>query len=454
MSMSAPTAPTPGPAAPPPAGALAVPRLHPDLRGPVLSIYLIVLIGLGGFLAWTASAPLAGGAVMSGRVSVESNRQVVQHLEGGIVSEILVRDGDTVKAGDVLLRLSDVRVKANLQVLSDRLYAALAQRARLVAERDRSEEIIFPDRLLAAAQSPAVAEQIRAQQVSFVSRRETKQGQVTILRQRMEQLGRQKDGLNAQLKSTRQQIATIRTELASTRRLSEQGLAPRTRVLALERSAADLGGQEGQLLADIARNEVATGEALLQIDQVENTFRTDVVQELEKVERDIAELEEQRTAAEDQMRRTEIRAPVSGVVVGMAAHTVNGVIAPGGRILDIVPQDQPLIVEAYVNPQDIDKVLPGETAEVRFSAFSTRTTPSVDGVVEIVSADVLTDADGKRSYYLARVKVGDDQIARLGDVRLVPGMPAEVIVNTGERTALDYLTKPVVDMFARSFKED
>lgn len=437
--------------APLPAGR---PALHGSLRGPVLSIYLIVILGLGGFLTWTAFAPLSGGASMTGRVAVESNRQTVQHLEGGIVSEILVKDGDRVSANQVLLRLSDVRVRANLQVLSDRLHASLAQRARLVAERDNADEITFPDRLLAAAQSPVVAEQIRAQQIAFVSRRNTKQGQVVILRQRIEQLSRQKEGLLAQLAANKLQIGTINQELSSLRRLFADGLAPKTRILALERSAADLNGRLGQLQSDIARSDVAAGEAQLQIDQVDNTFHSEVVQDLEKVERAIAELEEQRTAALDQMARTEIRAPVSGIVVGLAAHTVNGVIAPGGHILDIVPQDQTLVVEAYVHPEDIDKVQPGETAEVRFSAFSTRTTPSVEGTVEVVSADVLSDPQGKQSYYLARIVIAEDQIARLGSARLVPGMPAEVIVNTGHRTALEYLLKPVVDMFARSFKED
>lgn len=442
--MSTPTAPLPAPR----------PALHGSLRGPVLSIYLIVGLGLGGFTAWSASAPLSGGASMPGRVAVESNRQTVQHLEGGIVSEILVKDGDAVAAGQVLLRLSDVRVRANLQVLSDRLSASLAQRARLVAERDNAVEVTFPDRLLAAADNPVVAEQIRAQQISFRSRLDTKQGQVVILRQRIEQLSRQKEGLIAQLEATKVQIETINRELSGLRRLFAEGLAPKTRILALERSAADLIGRQGQLVSDIARSDVAAGEAQLQIEQVDNTFHSDVVQELEKVEREIAELDEQRTAAQDQMERTEIRAPVAGIVVGLAAHTVNGVIAPGGHILDIVPQDQPLIVEAYVRPEDIDKVLPGEIAEVRFSAFSTRTTPSVEGRIAVVSADVLSDPQGKQSYYLARVIVADDQIARLGSARLVPGMPAEVIVNTGQRTALEYLLKPVQDMFARSFKED
>ncbi|MCW0180956.1 MAG: HlyD family type I secretion periplasmic adaptor subunit [Zavarzinia sp.] len=430
------------------------PTLHGGLRGPVLSIYLIVGLGLGGFLTWTASAPLSGGASMPGRVAVESNRQTVQHLEGGIISEILVKDGDRVAVDQILVRLSDVRVRANLQVLTDRLHASLAQRARLVAERDNAAEVSFPDRLLAAAQSPLVAEQIRAQQIAFTSRRDTKRGQVVILRQRIEQLSRQKEGLQAQLEANKLQIGTINQELTGLRRLFAEGLAPKTRILALERSAADLNGRLGQLISDIARSDVAVGEAQLQIDQVDNTFRSDVVQDLEKVEREIAELEEQRTAALDQMARTEIRAPVAGIVVGLAVHTVNGVIAPGGHILDIVPQDQTLVVEAFVKPEDIDKVQPGETAEVRFSAFSTRTTPSVEGTVDVVSADVLSDPQGKQSYYLARIVVAEDQIARLGAARLVPGMPAEVIVNTGNRTALEYLLKPVVDMFARSFKED
>lgn len=430
------------------------PTLKQTLRGPILSVYVIVVLGIGGFIAWAATAPLFGGAMMPGRVAVETNRQTVQHLEGGIVAEILVRDGSVVKAGDLLVRLQDIRAQANFQVLRDRLYASLAQRARLLAERDGAESITFPDRLLAAAQDPVVAEQIRAQQISFASRRDTRAGQVSILLQRIEQLGRQREGLVAQQKATQLQIGTVQKELAGLRRLFAEGLAAQTRILALERTAADLNGRLGQIVSDIARNDVAVGEARLQIEQVDNTFRSEVVQDLERVERDIAEVDEQISAAKDQADRTEIRAPIGGVVSGLAIHTVNGVIAPGARLMDIVPQDQPLVVEAFVNPTDVDKVTVGEGAEIRFTTFSARKTPSVFGEVKVVSADVISDPQDKQSFYLARIVVPQDEIERLGGVRLLPGMPAEVIVRTDERTALDYLVRPLIDMLTRSFKED
>jgi HlyD family type I secretion membrane fusion protein len=430
------------------------PPLYRSLGGPILWIYAVVVLGLGGFTLWAASAPLFGGAMMPGRVAVDTNRQSVQHLEGGIIDEILVRDGSVVAAGDLLIRLHDVRAQANLQVLRDRLHASLAQRARLLAERDHAETIEFPDRLLAQATDPVVAEQIRSQQIAFTSRRDTREGQVSILLQRIEQLGRQRDGLVAQQKSIDLQLATVQKELAGVRRLFAEGLAAQTRLLALERTAADLAGRRGQVISEIARNDVAVGEARLQIDQVGNTFNSDVVQDLERVEREIAEIDEQISAAQDQADRTEIRAPVGGVVVGLTIHTRNGVVAPGARLMDIVPQNQPLVIEAFVSPTDVDKVIAGEEAEIRFTTFSARKTPSVFGSVSIVSADVLNDDKEQQAFYLARITVPEDEIARLGGVRLLPGMPVEVIVRTDERTALDYLVRPLIDMLTRSFKED
>ncbi|MCF4164735.1 HlyD family type I secretion periplasmic adaptor subunit [Zavarzinia compransoris] len=438
----------------PPIAAETVPSLRTGLRAPVIAIYLVILCGILAITVWAATAPLSEGAAMSGRVAVESNRQVVQHLEGGIVEAILVRDGSVVAAGDVLIRLSGVRALSQLQGLQERLYAVMARRARLLAERDEAAEIDFPTRLLVAAKEPVIADQVRTQQLSFASRRATRDGQVAILNQRLDQLSRQRDGLNAQLSSAETQLAKIEEELAGLRRLYAQGLAPKTRLLALERAGADLTGRRGQLVAEIARNDVAAGETRLQIDQVMNTFAAGVMSDLEQVEQDLATLETQITAAQDQMTRTEIRAPVAGVVTNLAIHTVDAVIAPGAPLLDIVPQDQPLVIEAMVPPVDIDKVRPGEETEVRFSAFSLRKTPSVFGTVQRVSADLVNAGPDVPAYYLARVSVSSEEMTRLGGLEIVPGMPVEVIVNTGERTVLDYFVRPLVDMFARSLKEE
>ncbi len=431
------------------------PALHTALRGPILQLYAVVLFGFVGFLVWASFAPLAGGAVMSGRLAVEGNRKTIQHLEGGIIAEIRVKEGAKVSAGEVLVQLHDVEVRSQLQVLRDRRLATQAQQSRLVAERDGNAALVFPEAVRAAAVGvSAIAEQVAAQERSFVSRRQTRDGQVAILRQRIGQLDRQGEGLSAQLNATEQQIATVRQELTGVRALYAQGLAARTRLLALEREAAQLQGQRGQLVADVAKGEVAKGEAELQIAQVETSFRSDVLQQLEQVERDLAELDERIASAQDQLERSTIRAPIAGRVTGLAVHTIGGVIGPGMPMMDIVPEGEPLILEAYVSPQDVDKVTVGAEAEVRFPTFSHRTTPSLFGTVQVVSADVLTDKEAKTSYYTARITVPQSEIDRLGGLRLLPGMPAEVILRTTERTALDYLLRPAGELLAHAFKED
>lgn len=428
------------------------PPLESSVRGPILQLYGVVLFGFVGFLIWAATASLAGGAVMNGRLAVDGNRKTIQHLEGGIVGEILVKEGDEVAAGQILVRLHDVETRSQLQVLQDRRLATQALQSRLIAERDGAPVLTFSPAMRAA--TGAIAEQVAAQERSFVSRRQTRDGQVAILRQKIGQLDRQAEGLQAQLSATEQQIVTVRQELTGVRTLYAQGLAARTRLLALERNAAELQGQRGQLISDLAKGEVAKGEAALQIAQVETSFRSDVLQQLEQVERDLAELDERSAAARDQLERTVIRAPLAGRVTGLAVHTIGGVIGPGAPLMDVVPEGEPLILEAYVSPQDVDKVTVGAEAEVRFPTFSHRTTPSLFGKVQVVSADVLTDKEAKTSYYTARITVPQSEIDRLGGLRLLPGMPAEVILRTTERTALDYLVRPMGELLTRAFKED
>jgi epimerase transport system membrane fusion protein len=414
----------------------------------------ILLAGVGGFGAWAALAPIDSAAVAPGVVTVELNRKTVQHLEGGIVREILVREGDRVAPGDLLVRLDDTQALAQREIVRSQYLAGRALEARLVAERDGYREVVFPDDLLAAVDDPRVTEAIAGQQQVFAARAKTLSGETEVLAQRIEQLNEQIRGLEALSASKISRIASYQTEIKDFQKLFDKGLTDRLRLREMERLAAELEGERAEHQAAVAAARVKIGETRLEMVQLQRRQQTEVTQELRDVQAKLFDLRERMRALEDTVARTEVKAPVGGAVVGLAVHTVGGVVNPGGRILDIVPQDDRLIVEAHVSPNDADRVSSRLEAQLRFSAFNLRTTPTVAGRVVTVSGDRIADPATKESYYLARIEVTREGIEDLRGLSLLPGMPVDVMIKTGERTFFEYLLKPLTDRVAKAFRED
>lgn len=437
---------------------LAAPPLRSDDR-PFRRLGLIVVVLVFGvFGGWSALAPLSSAALAPGVVTVETYRKQVQHLEGGIVKSIAVRDGDTVVKDQVLITLDDTQPKAQLEVLKGQYYIAAAREARLVAQRDGLTEVHYPDDLLANRTDPRADDAIRVQDQTFKVRKSAHEGEITLYQRQVEQLKAKAKGLRAQKQSRDRLVSSYQGELADFDSLLQEGYVEKQKVRELERNLAQSEGQQGELLSNIAATELEISETELKILQLKKELQREVAKELVEVQSNLFELREKLQSLQDTVRRTVVTAPEAGMVLGLTVHTLGAVIPPGGHILDIVPQNERLILEARVSPLDIDRVKLGQTAEVRFTAFKTRETPKLEGRLIALSADRLVDEKNPdvAPYYLARVEVtagGLDDLARQ-KLDLVPGMPAEVLINTGERTLLQYLAQPLSDTFARSFIED
>ncbi|SOD98765.1 HlyD family type I secretion periplasmic adaptor subunit [Caenispirillum bisanense] len=426
-----------------------------DMRWPIIAGLLIILVAFGGVGSWAAFAPLQSAVVAPGTVVVESNVKSVQHLEGGIVKEVLVRDGDLVEAGQIVVRLQEVQAQASSSLVENQLWAALAQEARLMAERDDAKQVVFPDQLLERAVGNAeISAIVAAQERQFDERRKSLEGQVSILNARIGQNQQEIEGLKVQKASKERQVRIFAEELKGLRELFEKGYTPRTRILAMEREVAELEGEIGAAVSGIARAQKSIGEAKLQIEQTRQRFREEVVGQLRDVQVQVSDLREKLTVASDVLERTVIRAPQTGYVQKLSVHTVGGVIRPGEELMQVVPQDARLVIEAHLSPMDIDQVQVGQLAEARFSAFHTQDIPAIHGIVTVVSADRLTDERTGVPYYLSRVEVDDEELLKIGNRHLVPGMPADVVITTGERTALDYFLKPIEQFSMRAMKEE
>jgi membrane fusion protein, type I secretion system len=410
----------------------------------------ILVVGVGG---WGATAVISGAVVASGSLVVDSNVKKVQHLTGGIVGELRVRDGDRVRAGDIVVRLDETVTRASLAIISKGLDELMARKARLESERDGSDTIVFPAQLLAGASDPDRAAAMDSERKLFNLRRTARSGQKAQLQERIAQLQEEISGLTAQQNSKAKEIGLIERELAGVRELWKQNLVQLTRLTALEREAARLDGERGQLIAAAAQAKGKIAETALQILQIDQDIASDVAKELREVDGKIGEFIERKVAAEDQLKRIDIRAPQDGTVFQLAVHTVGGVITAGDPIMLIVPEADNLSVEAKVNPQDIDQLQLNQKATLRFSAFNVRTTPEIEGIVTRISADTSSDQRTGQSYYTIRIAMAADQLERLGDVKLLPGMPVEAFVQTGDRTMLSYLVKPLHDQFMRAFRE-
>ena len=422
-------------------------RLHLAIG---LAVVVILAGGLGGF---SATQQFSGALIAPGQIVVESNVKKVQHPTGGVVGEVRARDGDRVKAGDIVVRLDDTVTKANLAIVTKNLDAALARAARLEAEQRGFDKIKFPPQLLARADVPDAAAVMASETKLFEVRVNGRVGQKAQLRERITQLNDEIAGLTAQEKAKDQESALVDKELAGVRQLYEQRLVQLSRLTTLERDAARLNGERGQYIAAMAQAKGKITETELQIIQVDKDMVSEVSKDLREANDKIGELIERKVTAEDQLRRVDIRAPQDGIVEQSNVHTVGGVITAGDTLMLIVPQTDDLQVEAKVNPQDIDKLQVGQQTLLRLSAFNQRTTPELNGVVSRVSPDVNTDQRTGQSYYTIRVSMPPEEIARLGEVKLIPGMPVEAFVQTGERTLLSYLMKPLSDQLMRAFRE-
>lgn len=412
---------------------------------------VVVFFGLGG--AWAASAELSSAAVAQGRVTVDSNRKTIQHLEGGIIRTVHVKDGDRVREGDPLVTLDDAQARASWDLLNAQFMSLRALEARLIAERDGLPAVLFPEDLRTAQDNAEAVQVMDGQKALLEKRRRALETRTAILNQRITQLQVEIDSLTSQMASTDRQIALVSDEEATVRRLVNQGLERKPRLQSLEREHARLKGQRDQEAGGIARAQQQIGEAQYEIVGLENQFQTEVAAELRETQTRLADLRERLSASSDVLKRQVVVAPISGVVVDLQYFTKGGVISPGRNIMDIVPQDDALIVEAKLRPTDVDSVTEGLLAEVNFTGFKARTTPTLKGNVTYISPDSSKDERTGQHFFTARVAIPTEQLALLDGQVLTPGMPADVMIVTGERTALEYFVQPLTESFRQAFRE-
>jgi HlyD family secretion protein len=424
-----------------------------SIRIHLLIAIVVAILLVGGIGGWAATSEFAGAVIAQGSLVVDSSVKKVQHPTGGVVAELRVRDGDIVKEGEIVIKLDDTQTRANLQIVTKGLDELAARKAREEAEIDGMETVTFPSELMARQGDPDIDRILVGESRLFEIRRKTRDGLKGQLNERIAQSQEEITGLVAQVDSKDKQIEWIKKELEGVRELWNKQLVQFTRVTALEREQARLEGERGQLVASIAQSKGKISETKIQILQIDQDMRTEDGKDLAEIRGKNAELVEKKVAAEDQLKRIDIRAPQDGMVHQLDVHTVGGVVTQGQPIMLIVPAADKLIVEAKVQPQDIDQLHIGQSAVLRFTSFNMRTTPEVNGSVQVVSADVTQDQRTGASYYTVRIAVSPQEIARLGEVKLVPGMPVEVFIQTNVRTVVSYFMRPFHDQIAKVFRE-
>ncbi|MFI0471735.1 HlyD family type I secretion periplasmic adaptor subunit [Halomonas sp. HMF6819] len=416
--------------------------------------YAILIFALGGFILWSVTASLAIAVVAPGSVSIESFKRTVQHLEGGIVREILVDDGDTVEAGDTLVVLSDTQARSQLEIARSQFLINRAMEARLLAEQEGAETMQIPDDIQ-NVDSPRVQQVIAVQQSLFAARKQSLQSTLESLDEQIVQMQEQIEGLQQRSSVNTRRISSLRSEADDFRSLYREGLGDNQRLRELERQILQYEGENAEFQANIAQLRSQISENRMQREIQQQEFQKEVGEQLRQAQAQIAQAEEQIISLDDQVERTVVTAPVSGTVVGRQIHTVGAVIRPGDAIMDIVPNNDGFVVEARIPTRDIDNIYIGQFAEIRFSAFNQRLTDEIDGEVIYVSADSFEDEATGQRYYRTRIRVteaGREQMSE--QMQLLSGMPAEVMLRTGERTFASYIAKPVTDMLARAMQED
>lgn len=444
--MNAPSLPKPSGA---PAGKSVLTALRSGQRAGLIGLVLFA----GSFVAWSRSTNLQGAVASGGQFVAATEVKRVQHPVGGVVGQLFVREGDKVAAGMVVLRLDDTLMRANYQIVAKQLDEFAVRRARLDAERDGTATIEFEPEIAARASEPEVRKLMDSEIRLFEIRRAARDGQKLQLAKRIEQLREEIRGLGAQKAAKEQESKIIAVELVGVTDLFAKNLVQISRLSALQREAASLSGQIGQLVASTAQAEGKISETEQQVAQLDSDLRAEAMKELRDIQAKTGELVERRTAAEDQLRRVDVRAPTSGTVHQLAVHTVGGVIGPGETAMLVVPRDDELQLEARVSPVDIDQVWQGQLARVKIQAGNRSTNPELNGTVTRVSADVTRDDKQSPPYYSVRIVLPASELARIADFRIMPGMQAEVFIETQARTPFEYFMKPVSDQFARMFRE-
>ena len=421
-----------------------------------LTIGIIALLVLvGGFGGWAALSQISGAIVASGQIEVDQNRQVVQHPDGGVIAELLIEEGDVVSTGQPLLRLDPTLELSELSIIEDQLYELFARRGRLEAERDGTQDISFEPELIEAAQRDASIKELLEGQIRlFDARSASIANQVEQLSKRKAQIRNQIEGLRAQQEAINTQLNLLRHELSDQHQLLEKGLAQATRVLALERTEAQLKGQAGDLAARKAEYEGRITEIDIEINALETTRREEAISRLRDQQYRALELEERARALKEKLARMEIKAPVSGIVYGMTVFTPRSVLRAADPVLYIIPQDRPLIIAARVEPINIDEIFVGQEVILQFSALDQRTTPELNGKVVQISADAFQDQTTQMSYYRAEIILSEGEQSKIPEgIALVPGMPVEAFVKTNDRTPIAYLIKPLSDYFVKAMRE-
>ena len=414
-----------------------------------LGLVALLVAAIGG---WAANSSLSGAIIASGKVVVESNDKKIQHPSGGVVGEILVKNGDRVNAGDLLLRLDDTQTSANLGIVMAQLIELTGRNARLAAERDGATTIMFP---AGFEQSGRDAVRVAdGERRLFSVKQRAADGKRAQLRARIGQYRHEIAGLTKQEKAKSKELRLVNEELKTLEKLYVKKLVPQTRLLAMERDATRIEGEHGGLISQVARTEGQINETELQILEIDETIVADSQKEYRETEARISELQERRIAAEDTLKRVDMRAPQTGVVHELAVHTIGGVVGPGDTVMLLVPDSDHSSFEVRLQPTDIDQVSIGQKAVLKFPAFNQHSTPELDGKISRLAAEISTDQQTGMTYYTARISVADDELSKLGNKHLVPGMPVEGFIQTGDRTALSYLAKPFTDQVTRAFREE
>jgi HlyD family secretion protein len=432
----------------------ALDRLGKHWRWWLLLVWLLtcalLILGLG---LVSATTNISGAVIAPGAFVVDSSVKKIQHPTGGIVATLKVRNGDVVRAGDLLIRLDATMATASLSIVTKSLDEFAVRKARLESERDSLDHIELPAAIAARTEDADLRAAIVAERKMFETRRAARLGQKAQFRERATQLNEEIRGLDAQSRAKSREVALIERELEGVRDLFRKNLVSLARLTQLEREAVRIGGENGQLIASVARAKAKIAETELQIIQIDQDLGSEVAKELRDTQAKIAELLERRVAAEDQLKRIDIRAPVDGIVHQLAVHTVGGVIGQGETLMAIVPASDKLVIEVKVSPQDIDQVRIDLPTILRFTTLSQRTTPELNGKVTYVSADLVADPRTGSSHFVARISLADEEVTRLDSVKIVPGLPIEAYIQTEQRSILSYMAKPLSDQIERAFRE-